>query len=1109
MSWGGVFRAKPFRLYARAQPPFILSAGSGAAAVLAATPTAVCTVTAALTAPGALASGLGKAGQFTLNTGTGNQAITGLGFTPKAVIFWTNAIVPVSSVNEVRYCFGVATSSTQRWCMHSSYNGGTNGFADHQFMSTRCLNNRDATTDTVQYQADFVSMDSDGFTINVTTGQAVVVNYLAIGGSGVSAKAGTFDQPTGTGNFATTGVGFAPKAVLFGVGPLTNNELLTGNGSQTLGMASGTSNFGCASVNIFTTPSQANSFINSTRRLIAPINQSGAEDSKSTLVSFDADGWTNNFVQGVPTTTRVGYLALGGSVSYDVSILARPTSTGSQSKTGLSFKPSSLLMVCPGHASSTTAATVIKWGLGATDGTNQVATGWYDPNASTATTTPIVTNKTTKALLNPGTTSGSVLAEAGITSFNTDGYTLNWTTVDGVAAEYMVLAIGGGGGLSAALAATPSAVTALTAAMTTGIVLASAPQSVCSVTAALTTGAGVWGSNPQAVCTVSATLFANPLMRATPTGNSTLTGNLSTGIRMNAAPKGVCTVNADLTIVPAGYRSSPKTVSSVVADLSTGINLASAFSANTTLTAALTTNTSIQASPQSICTLTATLTAPSDVVSLLPYSTWLQSDTAMRCVLVETTAVVNGTPTPRYLSSRDYTTNQFDTPANVSYKSVITGGVKVTSSMGVGSSAGLTFGDIELRNTDGTLDSWLDDLWVNKSIQIYIGDVTWPKSKFVKVFDGVVAGIDSKARDRLNLKLRDKMERLNNPVTETKLGGTTQNKDKVLPLVFGECHNVTPLLVDPALMKYMVHNGPIESLIEVRDNGVPINVIPDLATGQFTLMAAPVGTITASVQGNKPGGVYENTIAALIKRLMTSYGPVATRFLAAEIDTANFAAFAAANPQPVGIFLDSSANVLPTCQQLAQSVGAQLIVSPTGLMQLTRIELIAAKAVLSTFVITPADMYERRLTVSSRSTVVAADKVGFCKNWTVQDNLTSGIVEEHKALYAEQWLTHTETNPTIAVTYNLSVNTLDVQQRDTMLLRRVDAISEAQRNLALYQAQRTAHSFEGTPRMMQVVLGQAVVLQHPRFGLSAGKGGVVTSITPDWITNRVTVEVLV
>ena len=243
-----------------------------------------------------------------------------------------------------------------------------------------------------------------------------------------------------------------------------------------------------------------------------------------------------------------------------------------------------------------------------------------------------------------------------------------------------------------------------------------------------------------------------------------------------------------------------------------------------------------------------------------------------------------------YLSNRGYTTTD-----GTSFSPIITGPISFTETIGIDGSSGLSFNDIEVVNDNGALDIWLNPsnfVWVNRPIKIYIGDPSWPSTlaniptDFGLVFDGTIADIDSRSRNTINFKIRDKTELFNGPITEDKLGtygtwaGGQNNQDTIQPLVFGEVCNIEPLLINPATLQYKFNNGLSERLIEVRDNGVPIynssltggaNV--DLTNGNFTLNQKPAGTITCSVQGvrnsvnlSTPAAdtTYRNNIANII-----------------------------------------------------------------------------------------------------------------------------------------------------------------------------------------------------------------------------------------------------
>lgn len=482
---------------------------------------------------------------------------------------------------------------------------------------------------------------------------------------------------------------------------------------------------------------------------------------------------------------------------------------------------------------------------------------------------------------------------------------------------------------------------------------------------------------------------------------------------------------------------------------------------------------------------------------------WIVAPWAMRCVLVEVGVNVEGVETTRYLSNRDYVTGPADTPANQAYLAVLSGGVRIDERLSVDGSASLTAGDIEIHNT-GEFDGWLADVWTNRPVKVFVGDPRWGRADFRQVFEGTVRQLNSRARNTLNIVLSDKLQRLNTPVSAVKLGGATENADRLIPLCFGECHNVSPLLVNPATLQYQVHAGPIEQIIEVRDNGVPVAFTPDLATGRFTLAAQPFGTVTASVQGDKTGGTYRNTVASLVQLLVTAYGKAADRFVSADLDAANLAEFAAVHPQPVGLYVAERMNVLEACADLARSVGAQLVMSRAGKLRLLKIALPAGGGTPTA--VGPDRMALRSLSMADRPPVKAGVKLGFARNWTVQTGLQTGIPAAHKSMFGDEWLTVSAADASVAALHRLDV---EPEQEDTALLVSADAQAEANRRLALWKVPRAVYTYQGTPDLMLEMLGGAQVLTYPRFGLGSGVAGQIVGLSQDWVACRVGVEVLV
>lgn len=481
-------------------------------------------------------------------------------------------------------------------------------------------------------------------------------------------------------------------------------------------------------------------------------------------------------------------------------------------------------------------------------------------------------------------------------------------------------------------------------------------------------------------------------------------------------------------------------------------------------------------------------------ISDADYRRWLRDDRARRTVLLEI-----DTDPVRRLSVVPYTTLPTDPTPNVRYDALIKGGVGYREQLRLDGGSTGSYASIELHNEDGSLDPWLGDVWKNRDIRVYFGDVAWERADYRLVAAGVVDRAEQ-SRDTMTITLVDPLERLDNAVTEQLLGGSGQEAERLMPVTLGECHNITPRLYDAATHTYRWHGGSVERLIEVRDRGVPVSYTS--SGGEFSLLAAPDGVITASVQGDASGG-YKNTVAGLIQLLVTGYGPAASRFTSADLDTANLATFDSAHPQPVGLYLSDYATVVQCVVELAASVGAQAVMSRTGKLRLLKVNLPASG---TPAVIQPSDYEDRSLEIVGQSAVVAGVRLGYCPNWTPRQNIAEGVPSEHRDLYAQEWLTVTATAPGVASEYRIST---EVEQVNTLLLRRADAQAEAARRLALWSVPRTVIRVRGFAQLLDLELGQAATLYGDRFGLESGKTGQIVGLDPDWVSGRCDVEVLI
>lgn len=507
-------------------------------------------------------------------------------------------------------------------------------------------------------------------------------------------------------------------------------------------------------------------------------------------------------------------------------------------------------------------------------------------------------------------------------------------------------------------------------------------------------------------------------------------------------------------------------------------------------------------------------------LSTQEFQSWLEDSSAIRCMLVEVSVYTGTQETTLYISNRNYATNSTDTPGNQIYLPLLSTSVEFTETLPIDSVGSLSYGDLSISNSSGEYDYLLNYIWADRPINIYLGDVRHTRDKFTKIFSGVVSGITSSSLDSINIQIRDNLQRLNTSIYEITLGnyGTrganNANKDEIRPLVFGEVSNITPLLIDEAELEFMVHDGAIERIIEVRDNGVPVGFIPNLLTGTFKLVANPVGTVTCSVQGDKYSlnqagelvSVWPSTLAKIIQRIVTNYGKPEQAVTIDELDLDNFNAFDSLNTQKLGIYISSRDNLLSVCQSLCDSIGAQLVATRDGKLKLLKVDVPAT--ISTSTVITEDYILQDSFQISSKLDVVSAVKLGYCFNYTIQEGVLTGIPEEHKSLYAKEWLTKVVNDTSVQQLYKLSA---EPEQQNTLMLSDLsnDVTLEATRRLNIKKTQRFIYSMECVPALATISLGDMIVLKHRRFGLSNGRAGQVISVSVNWDTGYTRLEVLV
>lgn len=381
------------------------------------------------------------------------QAITGIGFTPKALILWTSAGQTTDTwIANWRGAVGFMDGATEH-CM--SWAAGP----DDGFTNSGVGNNAKAfhlsDSDQVNLcEATLVSFDAGGFTLSWTTNDAnpYLIHWMALGGDGLTnAKVKLHQVKASTGNLAVTGVGFVPDLVLNcsygrnGAAP-TDLKMTTSTGHPTFGAFTATGQW-------------ANTFYDAEQRITTLTGRAQVTDAcfymatstpatkhRATYVSMDADGFTLNWTD-VSTQDYIMSLCLKGSADALLAVGTFNKATGAapaaQSITGLAHEVTGVLL--SSGMDVTTAApgvnTACGWGLGA--GAANVAASTLTAESGVSANNDDGVDSSTKLFIKANNYAQTVDAAATLTSLNGDGFTIGWNPNDAVATEIGYVAFGG------------------------------------------------------------------------------------------------------------------------------------------------------------------------------------------------------------------------------------------------------------------------------------------------------------------------------------------------------------------------------------------------------------------------------------------------------------------------------------------------------------------------------------------------------------------------------------------------------------------------------------------------------------------------------------------
>lgn len=257
-----------------------------------------------------------------------------------------------------------------------------------------------------------------------------------------------------------------------------------------------------------------------------------------------------------------------------------------------------------------------------------------------------------------------------------------------------------------------------------------------------------------------------------------------------------------------------------------------------------------------------------------------------------------------------------------------------------------------------------------------------------------------------------------------------------------------------------------------------------LSTGKFLLDSAPAGHLTMDGQGHAPASGYIEDVCSIAEDVLD----------AVNVDQSSRAAFLAPYVQPVGIYIRDRRNRLEVVADVLRGVAAWYGYGRDGFLRYGRVVTSPTYA----FKDIKTSDFIGELTVDSLIIPRQNHRVGYAKNWTIQDSgLAAGVTEANRALFASALkISLAAGDPPVASTHLLAAEPSVIE---TMLSDANAAAVEAARQNVLYEGWGAIFSGEVGRVGYTLEVGDAVKVTYSRYGstINFTVGRMVTVISVD------------
>jgi hypothetical protein len=480
-----------------------------------------------------------------------------------------------------------------------------------------------------------------------------------------------------------------------------------------------------------------------------------------------------------------------------------------------------------------------------------------------------------------------------------------------------------------------------------------------------------------------------------------------------------------------------------------------------------------------------------------------------------------------FAATHDFISRLSDTPSNQSFLGTLEKAFRIDRSIvgaeRIGEAITFGFGEVTISNFEHDYDFLADDATpLGQSISIKYGDRRRPYAEWRTILQGFMTNMQI-GRDAVTFSVRDTGHNLDVPASPNVYlgtGGTEGGddlKDKRKPRWFGWCYEVAPPCVIPSALAYQLNDGPIDSVSKVRVRGVEQVFHADYASvalmnaasipaGKFgTCLAAgwiriavasgtEIGQLTCDFKGDKAGGVFVQTTADVVRRILTT----ATAYVDPDdLVTTSFTVLNTQQPAAIGygIPVGDEQTAASAIGRIMAGIGGWGGPRRHGKFEVRRFSAPSG---------TPCAIYNRtniddiKLDVlpSSISPPPYRVRVGYNRIFTPgQTDLAGSVTDAYRAYLAQEVRFASAEDLSIRDDFPPGHELLEDQ---TYFALEADALTEAERKLALYGEPRNLYIIKLADKLFVHELGDVISVQYDnRFDLNTAKLLRVVKTTED------------